>query len=203
VGAVGLGGTRYGDATTKRGGCAERDAVEGLWRRVWSSRCGCVLPVVALRAVCGFDVDVSALAPWAGARVRRPLDAGGTSSGESGWRWTGSGEAIAFLLHASDHVDGWQDRVKPAMPWFTTSKPEVSALSREDRTHCWESRDVYFACLDSAGILEAGKEGNACAKEKSQYEAGCAKSWASRSPLLRATFFPTSPPFFAALDRVF
>ena len=65
------------------------------------------------------------------------------------------------------------------MPWFTASKPDV--LSREDRKHCWESRDLYFACLDSAGVLEAGKEGNACAKEKSQYEAGCAKSWASPS----------------------
>ncbi|KAG6372239.1 hypothetical protein JVT61DRAFT_8039 [Boletus reticuloceps] len=71
------------------------------------------------------------------------------------------------------------------MGWFTTSKPDVS---REDRKKCWESRDVYFTCLDRAGVLEAGKEGNACAKEKSQYEASCAKSWASLSNLLRATF---------------
>ncbi|KAF8556522.1 hypothetical protein OG21DRAFT_1475983 [Imleria badia] len=63
------------------------------------------------------------------------------------------------------------------MGWFTTTKPDVAAVSREDRTHCWESRDVYFACLDRAGVLEAGKEGNACATEKSRYEASCAKSW--------------------------
>ncbi|KAG9316135.1 hypothetical protein JVU11DRAFT_3812 [Chiua virens] len=67
------------------------------------------------------------------------------------------------------------------MGWFSTSKPEVAAASREDRKQCWESRDVYFACLDCVGVLEAGKEGNACSKEKSRYEASCAKSWASPS----------------------
>ncbi|KAF8135207.1 hypothetical protein EV363DRAFT_1322796, partial [Boletus edulis] len=36
----------------------------------------------------------------------------------------------------------------------------------EDRKKFWESRDVYFTCLD--------REGN---EEKSQYEASCAKSW--------------------------
>lgn len=66
------------------------------------------------------------------------------------------------------------------MGWFSTStQPDVS---RQDRKQCWDSRDVYFACLDRSGVLEAGKEGNAaCAKEKSNYEANCAKSWASRT----------------------
>ncbi|KAN0092591.1 Cytochrome oxidase c subunit VIb domain containing protein [Tylopilus felleus] len=63
------------------------------------------------------------------------------------------------------------------MGWFTTSKVETLAVSREDRKKCWENRDVYFGCLDRAGVLEPGKEGNACPTEKSRYEASCAKSW--------------------------
>lgn len=71
-----------------------------------------------------------------------------------------------------------------AMGWFTTSKVETPAVSREDRKKCWENRDDYFGCLDRAGVLEPGKEGNACPTEKSRYEASCAKSWASRSLIL-------------------
>ncbi|KAF9223249.1 hypothetical protein BS17DRAFT_705498 [Gyrodon lividus] len=63
------------------------------------------------------------------------------------------------------------------MGWFSSSKPEVSAATRQDRKQCWESRDLYFECLDRVGVLEAGKEGSACIKQKSQYEENCAKSW--------------------------
>ncbi|KAG8212894.1 hypothetical protein J3R82DRAFT_11235 [Butyriboletus roseoflavus] len=84
------------------------------------------------------------------------------------------------------------------MAWFTTSKPDVSTVSRDDRKQCWEGRDIYFACLDHAGVLEAGKEGNACAKEKSRYEASCAKSWASPTPPLQC-FFVRNRSFFTAL----
>ncbi|KAL4066727.1 cytochrome oxidase c subunit VIb-domain-containing protein [Scleroderma citrinum] len=64
------------------------------------------------------------------------------------------------------------------MGWFSSSKPEqASAATRQDRQKCWESRDSYFGCLDRAGVLKAGEEGNICSKEKSGYEANCAKSW--------------------------
>ncbi|KAF8840927.1 hypothetical protein BDN67DRAFT_967850 [Paxillus ammoniavirescens] len=63
------------------------------------------------------------------------------------------------------------------MGWFSSSKPEVSVVTRQDRKQCWESRDLYFQCLDRGGVLEAGKEGTVCAKEKSKYEENCAKSW--------------------------
>lgn len=84
------------------------------------------------------------------------------------------------------------------MGWFSTSKPDVSAVSREDRKQCWEGRDAYFTCLDHAGVLEAGKEGNACTQEKSHYEATCAKSWASLLSLFRRPTFSLAPPFFAS-----
>ncbi|KAH7884827.1 cytochrome oxidase c subunit VIb-domain-containing protein [Phlebopus sp. FC_14] len=63
------------------------------------------------------------------------------------------------------------------MGWFSSSKPDVSAATRQDRKQCWDSRDAYFDCLDREGVLEAGQEGNACAKSKSRYEDHCAKSW--------------------------
>ncbi|KIM62748.1 hypothetical protein SCLCIDRAFT_118828 [Scleroderma citrinum Foug A] len=64
------------------------------------------------------------------------------------------------------------------MGWFSRSKPEqASAATRQDRQKCWENRDLYFGCLDRAGVLKAGDEGNVCAKEKSRYEENCAKSW--------------------------
>ncbi|EIW83726.1 hypothetical protein CONPUDRAFT_26432, partial [Coniophora puteana RWD-64-598 SS2] len=64
------------------------------------------------------------------------------------------------------------------MGWFSSSKPEPNgAASREDRQKCWEDRDAYFECLDTAGVLKAGDEGSACAKQKSAYEGSCARSW--------------------------
>ncbi|KAG6334800.1 hypothetical protein ID866_4289 [Astraeus odoratus] len=64
------------------------------------------------------------------------------------------------------------------MSWFSSSKPEQApAATRKDRQRCWESRDLYFDCLDRAGVLKAGEEGDACTQHKSQYEENCAKSW--------------------------
>lgn len=42
---------------------------------------------------------------------------------------------------------------------------------------CWDNRDAYFKCLDSAGVLKPGDEGGACASEKVAYEKNCVKSW--------------------------
>ncbi|KAF7965928.1 hypothetical protein HWV62_14434 [Athelia sp. TMB] len=64
------------------------------------------------------------------------------------------------------------------MGWFGSSKPEEpSAISRQSRAKCWEHRDTYFACLDAAGVVKAGEEGGACAKEEAGYAQNCAKSW--------------------------
>jgi len=78
------------------------------------------------------------------------------------------------------------------MGWFSRSTSEQSpAATRQDRQKCWESRDEYFECLDTAGILTAGEEGAVCSKSKSQYEKNCAKSWVSISLQMahRADFF--------------
>ncbi|KAJ3480006.1 hypothetical protein NLI96_g8662 [Meripilus lineatus] len=64
------------------------------------------------------------------------------------------------------------------MGWFSSKKdPEPEPALRQDRQKCWESRDAYFACLDTSGVLKAGDEGTACASAKGQYERNCAKSW--------------------------
>lgn len=83
-----------------------------------------------------------------------------------------------------------------------SSKPEAApdAASRQDRQKCWESRDAYFACLDSAGVLIAGEEGNKCASQNARYEENCARSWV-RAVYLRVVrmltcchFLVTRPP---------
>jgi len=65
------------------------------------------------------------------------------------------------------------------MGWFGgSSKPKEEEVStRQDRAKCWEARDQYFACLDKAGVIKAGEEGNACSKELKKYEGECARSW--------------------------
>ncbi|KAF8975975.1 cytochrome oxidase c subunit VIb-domain-containing protein [Cyathus striatus] len=64
------------------------------------------------------------------------------------------------------------------MGWFSSSKQDDTvAISRQDRKKCWDSRDVYYACLDGAGVVKAGTEGSACSKQLKEYEKNCAKSW--------------------------
>jgi cytochrome c oxidase assembly factor 6 len=66
------------------------------------------------------------------------------------------------------------------MGWFGTGKAEKpNAISREDRSKCWEARDAYFACLDAAEVVVAGTEGSKCASQRKLYEQNCAKSWVS------------------------
>ncbi|ROW09944.1 hypothetical protein VPNG_06262 [Cytospora leucostoma] len=55
------------------------------------------------------------------------------------------------------------------------------APSRTERKKCWESRDIYFACLDRNGILDAIKDDKAAAKscggEAVGFEKDCATEW--------------------------
>ena len=60
--------------------------------------------------------------------------------------------------------------------YFSTSPTEkraeevrtgAVAPSRSERLRCWESRDLYFGCLDKAGILDALKDEKEAAREYS------------------------------------
>lgn len=62
------------------------------------------------------------------------------------------------------------------------------APSRTERKKCWESRDLYFGCLDRNGILDAIKDDKAAAKscggEGQAFEKDCATEWVSLSVCL-------------------
>ncbi|ROW07457.1 hypothetical protein VMCG_03928 [Cytospora schulzeri] len=55
------------------------------------------------------------------------------------------------------------------------------APSRTERKKCWESRDLYFSCLDRNNILDAIKDEKAAAKscggEGVAFEKDCATEW--------------------------
>lgn len=63
------------------------------------------------------------------------------------------------------------------------------APDRSERKRCWESRDLFYACLDKHDIIDSlGAEGKKkadkhCAAENKQFEKDCAAAWVSR-PLL-------------------
>ena len=72
------------------------------------------------------------------------------------------------------------------LPWSSSKSSEPKPPARQDRQKCWESRDVYFACLDAAGVLKPGDEApGTCAKELKMYESNCAKSWVRYGCFLR------------------
>lgn len=81
---------------------------------------------------------------------------------------------------------GWLTSDKPA----TLDAPQPSndggfiAPDRNQRAHCWEGRDAYFACLDRNNIVDSVKESDkaatACGKETQAFEKNCASSWVSR-----------------------
>lgn len=71
----------------------------------------------------------------------------------------------------------------PANSTSQTSSGDYKPLSRNERTKCWEARDIYFSCLDKHDILDATtKEGAAkskelCSAQEGKYEQDCASSW--------------------------
>lgn len=56
--------------------------------------------------------------------------------------------------------------------------------SRSERKRCWDSRDVYFACLDRAGVVDPVKDAKAavkaCGTESKAFEQNCAAQWVRR-----------------------
>jgi cytochrome c oxidase assembly factor 6 len=89
------------------------------------------------------------------------------------------------------------------LPWSSgeSKKNEASdggriAPDRTSRARCWESRDLFFACLDKNDILDGIKEDKKarqkCAKEVEEFEAACSQSW------VRIEFLPGIYPFVSS-----
>jgi len=72
-------------------------------------------------------------------------------------------------------------------PFSSSTSDEAvgAAPTRADRERCWEQRDIYFGCLDRAGVLVPGKEGEQCRAERDGFEANCVKSWIEHFKLRR------------------
>ena len=69
-------------------------------------------------------------------------------------------------------------QLRKLMGWFTRAEPEKpNAASRDDRKKCWESRDLYFSCLDAAQVVVPGSEGDRCNAQNKAFQQNCAKSW--------------------------
>ncbi|GAA5904220.1 Coa6p [Sporobolomyces salmoneus] len=71
------------------------------------------------------------------------------------------------------------------MGWFSSSTStstsestnDSAAPSRSERKACWDSRDLYFGCLDKSGVSVPGQEGDKCKQEDGTYRDKCAASW--------------------------
>lgn len=80
-----------------------------------------------------------------------------------GWlpSWGSSGEASEAAPKAKDGSYEAPDRTK--------------------RVQCWDSRDIFFQCLNRNNILDAIKDHDAaeqaCGNESKYFETNCAKSW--------------------------
>lgn len=77
------------------------------------------------------------------------------------------------------------------------------APDRSARERCYESRDIFFECLDQHDILDANKHDaesrQKCPKEVADYEHNCAKSWVSSGRLLDAECLPVPGGCYANL----
>ncbi|EPS44723.1 hypothetical protein H072_1281 [Dactylellina haptotyla CBS 200.50] len=63
----------------------------------------------------------------------------------------------------------------------SAAPPKTTAPDRTERQKCWESRDLFFACLDKNDILDSIKESDAaskkCGAQLKGFEKDCASSW--------------------------
>ncbi|KAK6527993.1 hypothetical protein TWF281_009252 [Arthrobotrys megalospora] len=59
--------------------------------------------------------------------------------------------------------------------------PKTTAPDRSERAKCWESRDLFFSCLDKNDILDSIKDSDAankeCGAQLKGFERDCASSW--------------------------
>jgi len=62
-----------------------------------------------------------------------------------------------------------------------TSDGGYEAPNRSARAQCWESRDIFYECLDEHDILDAAKDDaevrKKCPKELKYFEKDCASTW--------------------------
>lgn len=69
------------------------------------------------------------------------------------------------------------------MGWFTKETADKLPNNRSQRKQCWGSRDEFFTCLDSIGVVNALDSDNAkriasqCAQQEDEFEKNCATSW--------------------------
>ncbi|ODQ81794.1 hypothetical protein BABINDRAFT_58475 [Babjeviella inositovora NRRL Y-12698] len=69
------------------------------------------------------------------------------------------------------------------MTWLNFKEEQTDAPNRSARKQCWESRDLFFACLDKSKIENSLAPGadkqvaSACAKPLKAFERDCASSW--------------------------
>lgn len=71
---------------------------------------------------------------------------------------------------------------------FFTSEPSTVRLgaNREQRKQCWESRDLFFDCLEKNNIIDATDKSKnlkvvktKCSPQLKSFEKNCAESWVS------------------------
>lgn len=86
----------------------------------------------------------------------------------------------------------WITGSGPSQPTSTAPRSTDGGYVAPDRSKrevCYESRDLFFKCLDRNNILDAVKEDEksrqVCPTEVTAYERDCARSWVSYSPTAR------------------
>lgn len=79
---------------------------------------------------------------------------------------------------------GWFSS-EPSGPSGPAPKPSsdgaYEAPDRTRRAQCWDSRDLFFGCLDKNDILDAVKDKSKaeqlCKEEHAEFQKNCASSW--------------------------
>jgi cytochrome c oxidase assembly factor 6 len=80
----------------------------------------------------------------------------------------------------------------------TAVRTGAVAPTRQERALCWAARDAYFACLDSANIVDPLADEKAarraCGSEDVVFERDCAAQWVRLNPSLSRplSLFPGS-----------
>ena len=78
-----------------------------------------------------------------------------------------------------DWLTGSSTPAQPAAP--KAQDGGLVAPERSKREMCYESRDIFFQCLDKNDILDAIREDDkarkTCPQEVQAYERDCARSW--------------------------
>lgn len=84
--------------------------------------------------------------------------------------------------------------------WFSSDKQQPEVPKREQRKKCWESRDLFFACLDEQNIvnpLDPSKAADVkkhCGSLDQQFQKDCVASWVK--------YFKEKRPFDIKKERM-